>query len=191
MSEKTFAKHLQEIVNLVPTKDARKFKGRTIIGDPYTILLEGNKKTIVKASEEDFNVEKGVVMALIQHMNIMSYAKLKYLIRDMEKGDPELVLAKFFLRMIGITGNDIKKQIKDAHYEKKNKRLNRESATKEEIAGLFKPVNTELERLLARIKESDKTLPVTQKLFNKKYAELTKEEHKAYRRHLAKINKSN
>ena len=43
---------------------------KVIINKPATIIIEGNKKTVVKCSNEQFDVEKGVAMALIKHLGI-------------------------------------------------------------------------------------------------------------------------
>lgn len=50
---------------------------KVIINKPATIIIEGNKKTVVKCSNEEFDVEKGVAMALIKHLGITRSQFLK------------------------------------------------------------------------------------------------------------------
>lgn len=50
---------------------------KVIINKPATIIIEGNKKTVVKCSNEQFDVEKGIAMALIKHLGITRSQFLK------------------------------------------------------------------------------------------------------------------
>lgn len=43
---------------------------KVIVNKPATIIIEGNKKTVVKCSNEQFDVEKGIAMALIKHLGV-------------------------------------------------------------------------------------------------------------------------
>jgi len=181
--------------------EANKFEGKVILGDPYTILIDGERKTVVKAFEETYNPQKGVVIALLNHLGIASSAKLKYLLQEMGKGDPELVLGKYLLKLEGIDGQFIQKLVNNAQVEKKNSNVSRED--KKVDTKLFEPTipvfmstsvrsddTNYVKQLNERMKESeDNNKPLTEKLFGKKYSELTQEELRQYRRHLSNLKK--
>ena len=150
-----------------------KTKQKLIIAEPYTILIEGDKKTTVKANDEDYNQFKGVVMALLQHKLGMSYSKLKYLLYDMKKGDEELVLARYLLRQEGINTNKINKMIREADVQETKALKEREKLETE------KTFNKWL-----------KEIGIDQNEINKEYNKVNKEEEVAYYKNLIEQRES-
>ena len=76
------AKVMQD-VNAVPIQ---KPKIRVMVNGPATVLYVGEEKTVVKVHDEDFDLEKGIAMAILKHCGFKR-STMKKLMEDAEIQD--------------------------------------------------------------------------------------------------------
>lgn len=81
-----FRSNLQAVMDQIELSMIYSDPVRVMVNGPATILCVGDKKTVVKVHDEDFDLEKGIAMAILKHCGFKR-STMKKLMEDAEIQD--------------------------------------------------------------------------------------------------------